>query len=79
MGGLWEFGSFAVRAVSIEYPKSQALFSVQFILFLLAPLWINAFIYMLLGRIVYNFLHSQRMFKIRAQRMTLCFVGLDIV
>lgn len=79
MGGLWETASFSIRGVSIQNQESQALYSTHFILFLLAPLWINAFAYMLLGRMVYFFLRDQKLYRIRAQRMTLYFVGLDIV
>ncbi|KAG9243265.1 RTA1 like protein-domain-containing protein [Calycina marina] len=79
MGAIWETASFTIRSISTQHPTTEALYDPHFLLFLIAPLWINAFVYMLLGRMVYFFLADQRLFKIRAQRMTLTFVALDIV
>ena len=79
MCGLWEAASFAVRAISIRRPRSQGLFIIHSVLFLLAPLWINAFVYMLLGRMVNFFLKDRRLVGIKAKRMALYFVLLDIV
>lgn len=79
MGALWETASFLIRNVSIYNPKSQGPANTWFLLFLLAPLWINAFDYMLLGRMVFQYLPNQKLGGIKAQRMALCFVILDIV
>jgi hypothetical protein len=78
MGAIWETASFVIRIISIQYPTSQGAYDPSFILFLLAPLWINAFDYMLLGRMVYHYLPNKRLFGIRAERMTMCFVLLDL-
>jgi RTA1 like protein len=78
MGAIWETAAFVIRCISIQNPTSQGAYDPQFILILLAPLWINAFDYMLLGRMVYYFLEDRRLFGIRAERMALCFVLLDI-
>lgn len=40
---------------------------------------INAFDYMVFGRMIYYFLPSQRLFKIRASIIALVFVSLDII
>lgn len=79
MGAIWETLSFVIRCISIENPTSQGAYDPSFILFLLAPLWINAFDYMLLGRMVYHYLPNKRLFGIRAERMAMCFVGLDLL
>jgi len=79
MGGIWETTSFVIRCISTQLPKSQGAYDPHFILFLLAPLWINAFDYMLLGRMVYFYLPDKKLFGIRATRMTLCFVALDLL
>lgn len=79
MGAIWETLSFIIRNLSIQNPTSQGIYTPSFILFLLAPLWINAFDYMLLGRMVYHFLPNQKLFGIRAQRMAVYFVVLDIL
>lgn len=78
MGAIWETASFVIRIISIQNPTSQGAYDPSFILFLLAPLWINAFDYMLLGRMVYHYLPNKRLFGIRAERMTMCFVLLDL-
>jgi len=79
MGAIWETAAFVIRCVAIQNPTSQGAFDPQFLLILLAPLWINAFDYMLLGRMVYYYLPEKRLFGIRAERMALCFVILDLV
>lgn len=79
MGAIWETASFVIRCISIQKPTSEGAYDPHFILFLLAPLWINAFDYMLLGRMVHFYLGDRRLFRIRAERMTLCFVVLDVV
>jgi hypothetical protein len=78
MGAVWETAAFVIRCISTQNPTSQGAYDPQFLLILLAPLWINAFDYMLLGRMVYYFLEDQKLFGIRAERMALCFVVLDI-
>ena len=45
----------------------------------LAPLWINAYVYMVLGRMVYNFTTSAKILGVKAWRFGLYFVLLDIV
>ncbi|RDL40271.1 Uncharacterized protein BP5553_00250 [Venustampulla echinocandica] len=78
MGGAWETISFAIRIISIRNPTSQGPYTPWFLLFLLAPLWINAFDYMLLGRMVFQYLPNQKLLGIRAKRMALLFVVLDV-
>ncbi|KAH7383135.1 RTA1 like protein-domain-containing protein [Cadophora sp. MPI-SDFR-AT-0126] len=84
MGAIWETAAFAIRCVSIERPTVEGVYDPQFLLILLAPLWINAFVYMVLGRMVYYFLGNGsaggggRMYGIRAERMAMVFVGLDL-
>lgn len=51
----------------------------QFLLILLAPLWINAFVYMVLGRMIHFFLDDDKVFGMRARRITLIFVLFDII
>ncbi|KAJ7581521.1 RTA1 like protein-domain-containing protein [Mycena floridula] len=77
MGGLWETGGFAVRALSSRNIASIAPVTVSQLLILLSPLWINAFDYMILGRVVHYYLPSKKIW-IRADRLALCFVLLDI-
>ncbi|KIM72946.1 hypothetical protein PILCRDRAFT_803227 [Piloderma croceum F 1598] len=53
--------------------------SYRKILLLLALLWINAFDYIILGRMVYYFLAEQNLFYVHATKFSVCFVWLDIV
>lgn len=78
MGGLWETAAFVIRILAVENQSSQGLYTPQFVLILIAPLWINAFDYMVLGRMVHYFLPGCRILGFKPQRMALVFVLLDI-
>jgi hypothetical protein len=80
MGGLWEVAGYVFRILSIQSQKSSGLYTAQLLLILLAPLWINAYIYMLLGRMIHFFLPKgeDRVFKFRARIITRVFVLFDI-
>ncbi|KIW65936.1 hypothetical protein PV04_08149 [Phialophora macrospora] len=80
MGGLWELGGYVARILSIENQLSSGIYTAQLLLILLAPLWINAYIYMLLGRMIHFFLPKgeDRVFKVRARSITRMFVLFDI-
>ena len=79
MGAAWQTGAYVSRILSIEHYTNSSLYSVWFILILLAPLWINAYVYMVLGRMVYNFTSTAKILKVKAWRFGLYFVLLDIV
>ncbi|KAA8651149.1 hypothetical protein EYZ11_009425 [Aspergillus tanneri] len=79
MGALWELLAFVFRALLTHQQNREAWASVHTILFLLAPLWINAFLYMTLGRLIHFFIPSQRLGGIAAKRYGQLFVCLDIV
>jgi hypothetical protein len=49
------------------------------LLILLAPLWINAFDYMILGRMIYYYLPEKKLLGIGAQRFAVYFVCMDII
>lgn len=84
MASLWEAAGFITRTLTIYFESptssstSSALGEISQLLILLAPLWVNAFAYILLGRMVYYYLPEQKICGIRAQRLALCFVLLDI-
>ncbi|KDR72280.1 hypothetical protein GALMADRAFT_126499 [Galerina marginata CBS 339.88] len=79
MGVAWEMAAFVLRAVSIRHQISMGLFIPSFMLIFLAPLLLNAFDYMLLGRMIYYYIPSHSVFKIPATSLTKIFVLLDIV
>lgn len=79
MSGLCQFFAYVFRIISIKHPSSEGLYGTWFVLILVAPLWTNAFVYMVFGRMVYNFTTEARILGIKAWRFGLYFVLLDIV
>jgi hypothetical protein len=79
MGTSWEFASFILRTLGSKNQQNAAFATVSQILLLLAPMWINAFDYMLLGRMVYFFVPEQKIWKIKAIKIAKIFVWLDIL
>ena len=78
MGGCWETAGYIFRTLAVENQLSEAFQSAQLLLILLAPLWINAFVYMTFGRMVHFYLQSDKVFFLKAKRITLIFVLFDI-
>ncbi|KAJ6591372.1 RTA1 like protein-domain-containing protein [Mycena sp. CBHHK59/15] len=78
MAGAWETGGLVLRVFSVLHTTSAAFGTPSQLLILLAPLWINAFSYLVMSRIVHFFLPERHVFGINARRLSLCFVLLDI-
>ncbi|RMZ89650.1 hypothetical protein DV736_g3129, partial [Chaetothyriales sp. CBS 134916] len=78
MGATWETAGYAFRAVSITKQLNSTIFTVQLLLILLAPLWINAFVYMVLGRMIHFYLQPDKAIGIRARNITKMFVWFDV-
>ncbi|WXC65394.1 hypothetical protein SNK03_011197 [Fusarium graminearum] len=79
MGATWETIAFAFKTLGSHDQQNLTYLTVGQILFLLAPLWINAFVYMGVARMVYFGMPSQKLLGIKAVRMTLLFVWLDVI
>ncbi|CZS96245.1 related to phospholipid-translocating ATPase [Rhynchosporium graminicola] len=79
MGVLWEFASFSIRTAGTRNQQSTPLAFASQILVLLAPMWINAFVYMVLGRMVYFFVPAQEIFRIKGIKIAKIFVWLDVL
>lgn len=79
MGGALETLAMITRALSIHTPTSEPLYAIWFVLILVSPLWINAFVYMIMGRMIYNFIPKQKVAGVPARRFGLFFVLLDIL
>lgn len=60
-------------------PANDTVYSIWFILILVAPLWTNAFVYMVVGRMVWTFLPNHKLGGIKAWRFGMGFVILDIL
>ncbi|KAK2037404.1 RTA1 domain-containing protein [Colletotrichum somersetense] len=59
--------------------QSDGVYLVFQIFILLAPIWVNAFAYMTLGRMIYFFHPSRSLLRIPAPTFAAIFVGLDII
>jgi len=79
MGGLWETIAFILHALGSHDQQNIGYATGYNILFLLAPLWINAFVYMTLARMVYYFLPTHRVGPFCATSMSKYFVWADVV
>ncbi|KAM0260875.1 hypothetical protein ACHAPA_010091 [Fusarium lateritium] len=79
MAGIWETVAFTFRAISTKHQQSIGVLLTFNIFILLAPIWVNAYAYMTLGRMVYYFTPSHSLIGIPAATLAAIFVGLDIV
>ncbi|KAK9773421.1 putative RTA1 like protein-domain-containing protein [Seiridium cardinale] len=80
MASIWELCAFTFRAISTRFQQSVGIYLVFQIFILLAPLWVNAFAYMTLGRMINFFLiPSRSLFRIPAYVIAAIFVSLDFV
>lgn len=79
MSALWQTGAYVFRIISIKNPTSNGPYMIYFILLQVAPLLINAYIYMVFGRMIFNFTADARIAKIKAWRFGLYFVLLDVL
>ncbi|KAL0939984.1 RTA1 domain-containing protein [Colletotrichum truncatum] len=79
MATIWETLAFSFRAISTKFQQSSGVYLVFQIFILLAPLWVNAFAYMTLGRMIYFFHPSRSLLRIPASTFAAIFVGLDVI
>ncbi|EPS35632.1 hypothetical protein H072_10932 [Dactylellina haptotyla CBS 200.50] len=79
LGASWETTAFGLRTAATKNFTSDALGIPSSILIYLSPLLINAFAYMVLGRMVQFYLAEKKVFGIRAIRLTVIFVWLDVI
>ncbi|KAF4952139.1 hypothetical protein FGADI_6935 [Fusarium gaditjirri] len=79
MGAAWETIGFAFKTLGSRNQQNTTYLIWGQLFFLLAPLWINAFVYMAVARMVYFRMPDRKLLGIKAIRMTLLFVWLDII
>lgn len=79
ISALLQFANLVMRILSNNTPSNSGPYIGWFVTILVAPLFTNAFAYMIMGRMVYNFLPDQQLFKTKAWRFTMYFVILDMV
>jgi hypothetical protein len=81
MGCTWETVSFAVHTLGTRDQQNQAYAIVWQLLFLLAPLWINAFVYMTFARMAHYYLPeaNKKIRGFKASSIAVWFVWGDVV
>ncbi|OQO14875.1 hypothetical protein B0A48_00257 [Cryoendolithus antarcticus] len=77
-GGM-QTAAYILRILAIQQPRNDSIYSTMFVLLMVAPVWTNAYAYMVFGRMVYNFTQDAKVLGIRAWRFTLLFVLLDVI
>ncbi|KAH0430446.1 rta1 domain protein [Colletotrichum camelliae] len=79
MAGIWETSTFVLRTLGAKNGRVLPFYIISSLTFMLAPLWIKAYAYMVGVRIVHFSLLDRRVFRIKASYMTKLFVGADLV
>lgn len=79
MGALWEFASFVLRSLGSKNQQNATYAFVSTLLVFLGPLWINAFDYMVLGRMIHFFITEKEIWGFKATKIAKTFVWLDIL
>ncbi|KAM0141532.1 hypothetical protein ACHAO1_001720 [Botrytis cinerea] len=78
VSGIAQTLAYIFRVISIKNPASFGNYAAWFILILIAPLFTNAFAYMVMGRMIWNYAIEAKIWKITAWRFGLYFVILDV-
>ena len=79
MGSLWETLGFIIHSLGAKDQQQIGYATAWNILFLLAPLWVNAFAYMTFARMVHYWHPEGKIAGVRAKRIALWFVLADII
>ncbi|PCH08475.1 RTA-like protein [Penicillium occitanis (nom. inval.)] len=68
MSALWQSITYILRIISIKNPTSLGDYAGWFVLILISPLWTNAFVYMVFGRMVWNYIPDATLWRVPAWR-----------
>ncbi|PON24190.1 hypothetical protein TGAM01_v206878, partial [Trichoderma gamsii] len=79
VSGLAQTVNYIFRIISINNPNSLGPYAAWFVLILIAPLFTNAFIYMVMGRMIWNYIPDAKIYRITAWRFSTYFVIFDII
>jgi hypothetical protein len=79
MGAAWETLGFTIHSLGAKDQQQIGYATAWNILFLLAPLWINAFVYMTFARMVHYWHPRSKVLGIRARVISKSFVLADII
>ncbi|EEH39817.1 RTA1 domain-containing protein [Paracoccidioides lutzii Pb01] len=78
MAALWETAGFTFRIISAHKIIGLWHFIPQQLFVVLAPVWLNAFVFMVMGRMIYFFIPEKKIYGVSAKRITVIFVALDV-
>jgi hypothetical protein len=79
MGAVWETVAFVMHSLGALDQQNIGYANAYSILFLLAPLWINAFVYMTVARMIHFFVPEQKVGGIKSTVLSKLFVWADVV
>src|ERR1700761_8477991 len=79
MGAAWETAAFILHSLGTQNQQSRAYAVVYQVLYFLAPIWIVAFVYMTIARLVYFFLSSQSILNIDAASLVKYLAWSDVI
>jgi len=79
MGALWETIAFILHALGAHNQQNVSYSIGHTLLFLLAPLWVNAFAYMSLARMVHMLLPDRRVLGVPSTVISKLFVWADVI
>lgn len=78
MASSWETTGFVLRILGSKHVTQTAFVVPSQLFILLSPLWINAFVYMTVGRMVYFWIPEKKIWIIKATSLTQFFVWADV-
>lgn len=79
MSAIWQAAAYIIRCISIQNPANVVINDVASCLVLLAPLWANAFCFMVLARLAHMFMPDRRILCFEGSKLSVYFVGSDMM
>ncbi|KAH6879318.1 RTA1 like protein-domain-containing protein [Alternaria rosae] len=71
--------NYVCRIFSIQKPNDLGPYAAWFVIILIAPLFTNAFVYMVMGRMMWNYIPDAKIYGVTAWRFSTYFVVFDII
>ncbi|RHZ52984.1 RTA1 domain-containing protein [Aspergillus thermomutatus] len=78
MSATWECVGFVTRTLSTRNQQDSTLATITQLFILLSPLWVNAFDYMVLARMIHFFVPDRRIGIFKPSLLAMIFVILDL-
>ncbi|KAL2210016.1 hypothetical protein CC79DRAFT_1347376 [Sarocladium strictum] len=79
ISGVSQVLTYIFRTLSIQTPSSFNYYAAWFVLILVAPLWTNAFAYIVFGRMVRVLIPAQKFMRIKGWQFAAIFLAFDVV